>query len=85
MPNAWMNTPKRRLELPPEAETARDFVEALVARYDLRIEVLQPEGCLLFENEHRAYERLIGLMQDKYGGEEASPLLHSVEVHAAAT
>jgi len=27
-----MNIPKHRLELPPEAEPARDFIEALVAR-----------------------------------------------------
>ena len=33
--------PKHRLELPPKAEPARDFIEALVARYELQIEELK--------------------------------------------
>ena len=36
-----MSIPKHRLELPPEAETARDFIEALVARYESQIEELE--------------------------------------------
>jgi hypothetical protein len=32
-----MNIPTRRIELPPEAEPARDFIEALVARYESQI------------------------------------------------
>ena len=36
-----MNKPKPRIELPPEAEPARDFIEALVARYEKRIDELE--------------------------------------------
>jgi hypothetical protein len=32
-----MSIPKHSLELPPEAEPARDFIEALVARYESQI------------------------------------------------
>jgi len=38
-----MNLPKHRLELPPEAEPARDFIEALVARYESQIEELKQQ------------------------------------------
>ena len=38
-----MNIPKHRLELPPEAEPARDFTEALVARYESQIEELKQQ------------------------------------------
>jgi hypothetical protein len=36
--NAWINIPKHRLELPPEAAQARDFFESLVAHYESQIE-----------------------------------------------
>ncbi len=41
-----MSIPKHRLELPPlelppEAEPARDFIEALVARYESQIKELK--------------------------------------------
>ena len=36
-----MKIPKRRLELPPKAEPARDFIEALVPRYESQIEELK--------------------------------------------
>ena len=35
-----MSKRQRRIELPPEAEPARDFIEALVARYEKRIDEL---------------------------------------------
>ncbi len=38
-----MSIPKHRLELPPEAEPARDFIEALVARYESQIEELKQQ------------------------------------------
>ena len=38
-----MNTPKHHLELPPEAEPARDFIEALVTRYESQIEELKQQ------------------------------------------
>ena len=38
-----MNIPKHRLELPPEAEPARDFIEALVTRYESQIEELKQQ------------------------------------------
>jgi len=38
-----MITPIHRLELPPKAEPARDFIEALVARYELQIEELKQQ------------------------------------------
>jgi hypothetical protein len=41
--NAWMNIPTHRLELPPEAEPNRDFIEALVARYETQIEKLNQD------------------------------------------
>jgi hypothetical protein len=34
-----MNIPKYQLELPPEAEPARDFIEALAARYESQITI----------------------------------------------
>jgi hypothetical protein len=36
-----MSIPKHRLELPQEAEPARDFTEALVARYESQIKELK--------------------------------------------
>jgi hypothetical protein len=41
--NAWMNIPTHRLELPPEAEPTRDFIEALVTRYESQIEELKQD------------------------------------------
>jgi hypothetical protein len=38
-----MNIPKHRLELSPEAEPARDFIEALVTRYESKIEELKQQ------------------------------------------
>ena len=38
-----MNIPKHRLELPPEAEPARDFIEALVTRFESQIEELKQQ------------------------------------------
>ena len=38
-----MNIPKYRLEQPPEAEPARDFIEALVTRYESQIEELKQQ------------------------------------------
>jgi hypothetical protein len=38
-----MSIPKHRLELPPEAEPARDFIEALVARYESQIKELKQQ------------------------------------------
>ncbi|MFG0261816.1 MAG: transposase [Novipirellula sp. JB048] len=38
-----MSKPKPRIELPPEAEPARDFIEALVARYEKRIDELEKQ------------------------------------------
>jgi hypothetical protein len=38
-----MNIPTRRLELQPESEPARTFIEALVARYKSQIEELKQE------------------------------------------
>ncbi|MBC8290500.1 MAG: IS66 family transposase [Planctomycetes bacterium] len=38
-----MSEPKTRIELPPEAEPARDFIEALVARYEKRIHELEQQ------------------------------------------
>jgi len=38
-----MSEPKPRIELPPEAEPARDFIEALVARYEKRIDELEQQ------------------------------------------
>ena len=38
-----MNIPTRRLDLPPEAEPARDFIEALVARYESQIKELKQQ------------------------------------------
>lgn len=38
-----MSKPKARIELPPEAEPARDFIEALVDRYERRIEALEKQ------------------------------------------
>ncbi len=35
-----MSEPPRRIELPPEAEPARKFIEALVERYEKRIREL---------------------------------------------
>ena len=38
-----MNNSKPRIELPPEAEPARDFIEALVARCEKRIDELEKQ------------------------------------------
>ena len=38
-----MSISKHRLELPPEAEPARDFIEALVARYESQIKELKQQ------------------------------------------
>jgi transposase len=38
-----MTIPKHRLELPPEAEPARDFIEALVARYESQVMELKQQ------------------------------------------
>lgn len=38
-----MSEPQTRIELPPEAEPARDFIEALVARYEKRIHELEQQ------------------------------------------
>ena len=44
-----MNIPKHRLALPPEAEPARDFIEAIGARYESQIEELKQQVQSLFE------------------------------------
>lgn len=49
LPSGWMTTSEHRLELPPEAELARDFIEALVARYESRIEELKQQVRALSE------------------------------------
>ena len=38
-----MSKPPHKIELPPEAEPARDFIEALVARYERRIAELEKQ------------------------------------------
>jgi transposase len=38
-----MSEPKTRVELPPEAEPAREFIEALIARYEKRIRELEQQ------------------------------------------
>ncbi len=38
-----MSEPPPRIELPPEAEPARDFIEALVGRYEKRIRELEQQ------------------------------------------
>ena len=38
-----MNSQKHRLELPPQAVPARDFIEDLVARYESQIEELKQQ------------------------------------------
>ena len=53
-----MNIPKHRLELPPEAEPARDFIEALVARYESQIEELKQQVQSLSEQVQSLTERL---------------------------
>jgi hypothetical protein len=44
-----MSQPRHRIELPPEAEPARDFIEALVARYEKRIAELEKQVQTLTE------------------------------------
>ncbi len=39
-----MSIPKHPLELPPEAEPARDFTEAIVALYESQIEELKQQS-----------------------------------------
>ncbi|MFZ4470924.1 MAG: DUF6444 domain-containing protein [Pirellula sp.] len=53
-----MSIPKHRLELPPEAEPARDFIEALVARYESQIEELKQQVQSLSEQVQSLTERL---------------------------
>ena len=53
-----MSIPKHRLELPPEAETARDFIEALVARYESQIKELKQQVQSLSEQVQSLTERL---------------------------
>ncbi len=38
-----MSEPPPRIELPPEAEPARDFIEALIGRYEKRIRELEKQ------------------------------------------
>ena len=38
-----MSEPPPRIELPPDAEPARDFIEALVARYKKRMRELEQQ------------------------------------------
>jgi transposase len=44
-----MSEPKTRIELPPEAEPARDFIEALVAGYEQRVRELERQVQALTE------------------------------------
>ena len=41
MLNVGMRIPKPRLELPPEAEPAGDFIEAIVDHYECQIKELK--------------------------------------------
>ena len=41
--NAPMSSPKPRIDLPPEAEPARDFIEAIIDRYEWRIAELEKQ------------------------------------------
>ena len=43
-----MNIPTHRVELPPEAEPARDFIEAIVALYESQIEETQETKSIAF-------------------------------------
>jgi len=52
-----MSKPKPRIELPPEAEPARDFVEALVARYEKRIDELERQVKTLTEQVQKLTPR----------------------------
>ena len=52
-----MSQPKPRIELPPEAEPARDFIEALVARYEKRIEELEQQVISLTEQVQKLTPR----------------------------
>ena len=53
-----MNIPTHRVELPPEAEPARDFIEARVARYKSQIEELKKQSQSLSEQVQSLKERL---------------------------
>ena len=53
-----MNTPKHRLELPPETEPARDFIEAFVVRYESKIEGLKQQVRALSEQVQSLMGRL---------------------------
>ena len=44
-----MSDSKSRIELPPEAEPARDFIEKLVGRYEERIRDLEQQVQTLSE------------------------------------
>ena len=52
-----MSIPKHRFELPPEAEPARDFIEALVARYESQIKELKQQVQSLSEQVQSLTER----------------------------
>ena len=55
--NAGMNTSRKRIELPPEAEPARDFFEQLVAFYEARISALEEQVRDLTEQVRRLTTR----------------------------
>ena len=57
MPNAHMSKPQSRIELPPEAEPARDFIEALVGRYEKRIKELEKQVKSLTEQVQKLTPR----------------------------
>lgn len=52
-----MNTPSKRIELPPEAEPAREFFEQLVAFYDAKIAALEEQVRDLTEQIRRRMRR----------------------------
>ena len=52
-----MSIPKHRLEVPPETEPARDFIEALVARYESQIKELKQQFQSLSEQVQSLTER----------------------------
>ena len=59
-----MNIPKHHLELPAEAEPARVFIEALVARYESQIEELKQQVRALYEQVQSLSEQLQKLVSD---------------------
>jgi prefoldin subunit 5 len=56
-----MNIPQHRLELPTEAVPAREFIEALVARYESQIEELKQQVQSLSEQ----FQSLTELLQSE--------------------